>query len=96
MKMKIEHYSGVPIEEIERDPVYYCKSCLSLKIINNTEVSVEGDEDASHCGDCGGAAIGKTTIAFWVDSYRLKYGKDFLTGLDIPYNEECKHCALKK
>jgi hypothetical protein len=87
---KINHYSGVPIEEIEKDPVYYCKSCLSLGIIAS-----HGDHD-SYCKDCGGAVIGKTNITFWVDSYRLKYGKDHLTGLDIPYNEECKHCALKK
>lgn len=88
MKIKLEHYSGVSREEIENDPVYYCKSCLSLAIVV--------DHGESYCGHCGGAVMGKTNIDFWVSSYRLKYGKDYLTGLDIPYNEECKHCALKK
>ena len=92
---KIEHYSGVSREEIEKDPVYYCKSCLSLKIIT-TPVGPRGENDGSYCKDCGGATVGKTNIEFWTASYRLKYGKDFLTGLDIPYNEECKHCTLKK
>lgn len=88
---KIEHYSGVSREEIEKEPIFYCKSCLSLGITTSQK-----DGEDSHCKECGGAVIGRTNIVFWIDSYRLKYGKDYLTGLDIPYNEECKHCALKK
>lgn len=91
MKMKIERYSGVSKAEHEAEPVYYCKSCLSLHII----AAAKNGDDA-YCKDCGGSALGKTNMDFWAASYRLRYGKDFLTGLDIPYNEECKHCTLKK
>lgn len=86
--MQFERYSGISKEDQNEEPIYYCKSCLSLAIVN--------DGGESYCNECGGATIGRTNISFWVASYRLKYGKDYLTGLDIPYNEECKHCTLKK
>jgi hypothetical protein len=86
-KIKIEHYSGISKEEYNNEPIYYCKSCLGLHILPEEGMG-------SYCQDCGSASIGKTNIDLWTDSYRQKYGKDFLTGLDIPY-EKCKHCEHK-
>jgi predicted RNA-binding Zn-ribbon protein involved in translation (DUF1610 family) len=86
-KFKITHYSGISKESYNNEPVFYCKSCLSLL------VSAE-EGTGSYCKDCGCASIGRTNIDLWTESYRRKYGKDYLTGLDIPY-EEYEHCEHK-
>jgi len=86
-KFKIEHYSGISKEEYNTEPVYYCKSCLSLHITPE-------DGMGSYCHECGSASIGKTNIDLWTESYRQKYGIDYLTGLEIPY-EKCKCCEYK-
>ena len=53
------------------EPVYYCKSCLSLciEIIGNPE-----DED-SVCVRCNRTDIGKTDISTWREMWKEKYGK---------------------
>jgi hypothetical protein len=86
--MKIINYSGITKEEYNNVPVFYCKSCLGLGIKN------ESDGLGSYCGTCGSASVGRTSLEFWEQSYREKYGKDHLTGYDIPY-EKCKHCDYK-
>lgn len=85
---KMINYSGYTKEEYNSEPVYYCKSCLSL--------SVTGDKHASgsYCIECGSSAIGRTSIELWQDAYRAKHGKDFLTEDEVPY-EKCKHCEYK-
>lgn len=40
-----------------REPVYYCKECLSLK--------VRDVEDLMFCDDCGSTDIGETDIFTW-------------------------------
>ena len=85
--IKIEHYSGISKEEYNAEPVFYCKSCYSLHIMPE-------DGMGSYCQECGSASIGRTTIELWTDAYRQKYGKDFLTGLDIP-NDKCEYCEHK-
>lgn len=86
-KFKIEHYSGISKEEYNDEPVLYCRSCLSLHIASE-------DGMGSYCNDCGSAAIGRTSIQMWESAYRQKYGIDYLTGLEVPY-EKCKHCEHK-
>lgn len=73
-------------EEYNREPVYFCKSCLSLAVKNEGE--------GSYCTSCGNSSIGRTTIDLWAESYRQKYGKDFLTDNEVP-DEKCKHCKYK-
>lgn len=52
------------------EPVFYCKSCLSLRIIYSDEIN--------YCDNCGSADIGKTDIETWKKMYRDKYGEDFV------------------
>lgn len=52
------------------DNVLYCKSCLSLKILD------AGGED--YCGECSSASIEETSIEEWENLYFLKYNKPFL------------------
>lgn len=56
------------------EPVYYCKSCLSLGI-----KTVTLGLDLDYCKDCGSTDIGQTHIEEWQKSYRNKYGFDYLT-----------------
>ena len=87
-KFKMINYSGITKQEFNEMPVFYCKSCLGLAIIN------ESDGLGSYCKTCGSASIGRTSLEIWQESYRAKHGKDFLTGYDVPY-EKCKHCEYK-
>lgn len=50
------------------EPVYYCKSCLSLYI----EIL---DEDDSLCRECNRTDIGQTDIFTWRDMWKEKYGE---------------------
>jgi hypothetical protein len=68
-------------EEFNHVPMYYCKTCFGIKIIN------EGDGLGSYCDDCGSVSIGRTDIDIWRQLYREKYGKDFLIKRE---DEECK------
>ena len=68
-------------EEYNHVPIFYCKSCLGLKVIN------EGDGLGSYCKDCGSVSIGRTDIDVWRALYIKKYGKDFLITEDEEY--EC-------
>lgn len=49
-------------------PVYYCKNCLSLKILDIDPIS-----QASYCDDCGSTEIAVGTIEDWESLYELKY-----------------------
>lgn len=52
------HYTK---EEYNRLPVYYCKSCGSLKIMTMPGLS----ED--YCDSCGSTNIGKASIEAWLE-----------------------------
>lgn len=56
-------------EEYNKEPVYYCKHCLSLKII--------GDEQFEYCDDCGSTDVESTDIFTWLKMYKEKYNKEF-------------------
>ena len=53
------------------EPVYYCKSCLSLaiQIIGNPE------DDYSMCTHCNRTDMGITDIFTWRKMWKEKYGK---------------------
>lgn len=55
------------------EPVFYCKSCLSLRI---KTVMVESNLD--YCDECGSTAIEKTSIDEWRHLYKERYGIDYL------------------
>lgn len=61
--------------EYNEVPVHYCKSCLSLKIVNDT-----GIEGLDYCNSCGSTNIDLINIEQWEIMHRKRYGFDFLTG----------------
>lgn len=56
------------------EPVFYCKSCLSLKI-----KTVASGLDLDYCDECGSTDIGQTDIETWRRLYKERYGFDYLT-----------------
>nr|DAF16347.1 MAG TPA: hypothetical protein [Crassvirales sp.] len=66
---------NLPTEDINYndEPVFYCKSCLSLRIR-----AVPGLENAEFCDECNSTDIGQCSIEEWRTLYRNKYGFDFL------------------
>lgn len=55
-----------------REPVYYCKHCLSLKVLR---MSIKSDD--CYCDECGSTDIMSTDIYTWKSMYRNRYKKDF-------------------
>lgn len=67
--------------DYNREPVFYCRHCLSLRIKSMDE---EHDtEFLDYCDDCGSTDIVQANIHEWEDMYRKKYGKDFLTEEEV-------------
>lgn len=60
-------------EEFNQEPIYYCKQCLSLKIMR-----VAGMDDVAYCDECGSTDIEETSIEEWRKLYRERYGFDYL------------------
>lgn len=65
-ELKVELSSD---KEYDKEPVYYCRRCLSLAI------KTVGQFD--YCDDCGCTDIGVTDIYTWQNMYKEKYGKEF-------------------
>lgn len=67
--MKLQR-EGQIFNKYNEEPVYYCKSCLSLavQIIGNPE-----DND-SVCNHCNRTDIEKTDIFSWMELWKNKYG----------------------
>ena len=72
--------SNLPIEtdvlhnqDYNSEPVYYCRNCLSLKIM-----SIPGLEDAEFCDECNSTDIGKCSIEEWRKLWKDKHGFDYL------------------
>lgn len=57
-------------EEYNSIPVFFCKNCLSLRIINL-------DDFVDYCDDCGCTSTDTTNIEDWEKMYENKYGKPF-------------------
>lgn len=59
--------------DYNREPIFYCKQCLSLRI-----KSVPGMEDLDYCDECNSTNIAKTIIEKWESMYERRYGHKFL------------------
>lgn len=65
-------YSDRPLkEEYDKEPVYYCKKCLSLSIKTLHNV-------LDYCDTCGSTEIGEVNIHDWEKMYINKYGVKYL------------------
>lgn len=60
-------------KEFNDEPVFYCKSCLSLKV-----KTVLVDSNLDYCDECGSTDIGQTSIEEWENLYKERYGTFFL------------------
>ena len=58
--------------EYNKEPVFYCKHCLSLKIRD------AGLPDLLYCDECGSADIFSIPIEEWENMYKDKYGFKYL------------------
>lgn len=58
------------VGDYNSEPVYYCKNCLSLKIM-------AFGEHSDYCDDCGSTDIATTDIETWREMYKNKYGRYF-------------------
>lgn len=55
------------------EPVFYCKSCLSLKIM-----SIPSMDDSEYCDECSSTDIGQCNIEEWEQMYKQRYGHSYL------------------
>ena len=60
-------------QNYNEEPVFYCKSCLSLKIR-----SVPNMEDSEFCDECSSTDIGQCSIEEWEKMYTERYGHRYL------------------
>lgn len=60
-------------EDYNEEPVFFCKSCLSLKI---KTVAIGSDLD--YCDECGSTDIGESHIEEWSRLYRERHGCDYI------------------
>lgn len=60
-------------EQCNDEPVFYCKSCLSLKV-----KTVVVGSDLDFCDECGSTDIGQAHIEEWRRLYKERYGFDYL------------------
>ena len=60
-------------QNYNEEPIFYCKSCLSLKIR-----SVPNMEDSEFCDECSSTDIGQCSIEEWEKMYIERYGHRYL------------------
>ena len=60
-------------QEYNKEPVYYCRKCLHLKI--GYVAVLEGSE---YCEDCNSTNIGKAPIEEWDKMFFNRYGYHYL------------------
>ena len=72
-QVNMEKFNNEHKEEYNKEPVYYCKKCLSLKI--GYVAVLEGSE---YCEDCNSTDIGTTTIEEWDKMFFKRYGYHYL------------------
>ena len=70
MKIKFDNPNK---EEYNKEPVFYCRHCLSLKIIGVPDI-----EDLNYCDECGATEVEQTDINEWEQMYEKKYGFNFI------------------
>ena len=72
-QINMEKFNNEHKEEYNKEPVYYCKKCLSLKI--GYVAVLDGSE---YCEDCNSTNIGKAPIEEWDKMFFNKYGYHYL------------------
>ena len=72
-QINMKKFNNEHKEEYNKEPVYYCKKCLSLKI--GYVAVLEGSE---YCEDCNSTNIGKAPIEEWDKMFFNKYGYHYL------------------
>ena len=72
-QINMEKFNNEHKEEYNKEPVYYCKKCLSLKI--GYVAVLEGSE---YCEDCNSTNIGKAPIEEWDKMFFNRYGYHYL------------------
>ncbi len=63
-------------EELNDDQVWYCRTCLSLKVMNLGDFEMV----PCYCGveSCGSTDIGVTTFEEWDLMYQKKYKRKYI------------------
>lgn len=69
--MYVDKFGRQVMNEYDREPVYFCKYCLSLDIRTM-------DDEYDYCNQCGSTAVESTDIVHWDELYKLRYGKHLL------------------
>ena len=72
-QINMEKFNNEHKEEYNKEPIYYCKKCLSLKI--GYVAVLEGSE---YCEDCNSTNIEKAPIEEWDKMFFKKYGYHYL------------------
>ena len=72
-QVNMEKFNNEHKEEYNKEPVYYCKKCLSLKI--GYVAVLDGSE---YCEDCNSTNIGKAPIEEWDKMFFNRYGYHYL------------------
>lgn len=67
------------IEDYNNEPVYYCKNCLSLRIMDL-------NDKISFCDRCGSTEIGTCHIDEWKKLYKKKYGREYIKQKKLDIN----------
>jgi len=57
-------------KKYDEEPVFYCKKCMSLAILNV--------DNYNYCRDCGSTDVDVCMIDEWEDKYETKYGYKYL------------------
>ena len=60
-------------EDYNKEPVFYCAQCLSLRI-----KSVPMMEGMDYCDECNSTNIEESSIEEWEARYKERYGHRFL------------------
>lgn len=61
------------IKEYNQEPIFYCKNCLSLKVINIPDIP-----DSDFCDECGSTNIDSCLIQEWEKMYKDKFKHNYL------------------
>lgn len=64
----MDNLENLPKEEYNKIPVYYCKSCGSLKVMIGPQNIL-----SDFCDDCGSTDIGKASIESWQELQKTKF-----------------------
>ena len=60
-------------DDYNKEPVLYCKKCLSLRIMD-----VQYLDNAFYCDQCGATNVDTIDIEEWEKLYKDRYGHRFL------------------